>query len=148
MMIFHYIVLFYNIIIFLTGLVISIKHPIFHDFTQVLILNPDCFALPSFPFNFIHLDSSGLQFSHSHPDHQLRDSLEQSADVVFQVIHANIQWLARKSNPGRWFLAMLGGYLPFFLDQSYLGEELLGDYSCTKPCFSAVIGQKRKHFTI
>ena len=95
-------------------------------FAVFFILTPDTFALQRFPFNLFHLDGSDLQFLHSHPDHQLQDGLEQSADRVLWVIHANFQWLVGNFNPGKWFLSkpplskhlhlpMLDGSLQFSL---------------------------------
>ena len=133
-----------------------IKHLIFHDVTQVLILNPDIFALQRFPFNLFHLDGSDLQFLHCHPDHQLRDGLEQYADCVLirssmltfsglletlNLVGGFCQTTSQKTSSSahvRWFHSI-------FLDQKQLhfGGELLGDFSCTTTCFGAVIGQER-----
>ena len=130
-----------------------IQHLIFYDVTQFFILNPDTFALQRFPFNLFHLDGSGLQFLHSHPDHQ--DGLEQSTDRVLWVIHANFQWLVGNFNPGKWFLSkpplskhlhlpMLDGSLQFSLMKTTSSwGELLGNFSCTTTCFGAVIEQER-----
>ena len=121
--------------------------------TQILILNPDIFALQRFPFNLFHLDGSDLQFLHCHPDHQLRDALEQYADCVLirssmltfsglletlNLVGGFCQTTSQKTSSS----AHVGWFHLIFLDQKqlHLGGELLGDFSCTTTCFGAVIG--------